>query len=256
MISSYLDWWADAGLTDGVSDSPTDWLQAPAAPPPPSTARTQTPLNDAGVPGPMGKTAAASPTPAPAPVARNPLPDDLAGFDAWLQSGPALPGSHWSPSAVLPQGPVGAPLMILADTPDPEDFAAGNLFAGAAGRLLDAMLAAIGLSRDALRVASIAFTRPPGGRIEGPESAELLAIARHHLDIARPKQILLMGQQTCSLLTGDVVPPDGQGQRHVNQLGGMRAVTAIHHPRLLLRQPLLKRPTWTALKRLKEQTLT
>lgn len=260
MISSYLDWWADAGLTDSVGDEPTDWLAAPARPVSDAPQPAAAIINDAGLAVSKPSQAAQRPAAAvSAPAGTAPLlqlPDDLAAFDAWLAGGSALPGRHWSATAVLPQGPVDAPLMLLADVPDPDDFAAGFLFAGAAGRLLDAMLAAIGMQRDQLRIASIAMTRPPAGRIEGPEAEHLLAMAHHHIAIARPRHVILLGQQSCSLLTGDVVPPDGQGQRQINRFGVNRAVTAIHHPRLLLKQPLLKRPTWTALKRLKELKLT
>jgi DNA polymerase len=199
------------------------------------------------------------PTPSVTPAASivpTPLPGDLESFDAWLASRPLLPGALWSGPAVLPRGPVAAPLMILSDAPDIDDLREGALFAGAPGRLLDAMLSAIGLSREQVRIGSIAFTRPPAGRIEGADSDQLLAIARHHIGLAKPRHLLLLGQQTCSLLTGAVVPPDGLGQQQINLSGGMRAAIAIHHPRLLLKQPLLKRPAWTALKPLKEPKLT
>jgi DNA polymerase len=145
---------------------------------------------------------------------------------------------------------------VIADVPDADDFAAGHLLAGAAGRLFDAMLAAIGLARRDIRLASIALTRPPAGRIEGADSGYLVDMARHHTAIARPQNILLLGQQSCALLTGEGVSADGVGQRQINHSGANTAASAIHHPRLLLKQPLLKRSAWTALKRLKELKLT
>lgn len=260
IISSYLGWWSAAGLVDSVGDEACDWLSAVppavatasnvAVPAVPATRSTVT-LNDAGrlVAPEIG---AAVPVAMAKAALQGPLPDDLDGFDSWLASRPALPGAMWSGPPVLPYGPVAAPLMIMSDAPDEDDLVQGALFAGAPGRLLDAMLAAIGLTREAVRVASIALTRPPAGRIEGADSDTLLAMARHQISIARPRHLLLLGQQTCSLLTGEVVPPDGLGQRQINLSGGMRAAIAIHHPRLLLKQPLLKRPAWTALKPLKE----
>jgi DNA polymerase len=259
VISSYLDWWAGAGLSDSVSDEVMDWL-APVAPrsaaTTPSVSRETAVINDAG-----SAIREVGPLKSPVGLGSNTatasgLPSDLADFDAWLATRPTQLGAIWSEAPVLPQGPANAPLMILSDTPDVDDSVAGHLFAGAQGRLLDAMLAAIGLSREMVRIGSIAFTRPPAGRIEGADSVLLLTVARHHIALARPRKLLLLGQQTCSLLTGEVVPPDGLGQRQINLLGGMKTVTAIHHPRLLLKQPLLKRPAWTALKPLKEPKLT
>ncbi|QJQ33067.1 uracil-DNA glycosylase [Sphingomonas lacunae] len=259
-ISSYLDWWTKAGVLDAVSDRATDWLSpAPraGADAGPGQQRPAAALNDAG----QRVRANSNAVMADAPTAREAspplaMPGDLEAFDHWLASGSPLPGALWSGPPVLPHGPVDAPLMILSDTPDELDLEQGRLFSGVQGRLVDAMLSAIGLDRNLVRIASIAFTRPPAGRLAGPEADELLSIARHHIAIARPRHLLLFGQQSCSLLTGDVVPPDGLGQRQINLSGGMRAAIAIHHPRLLLKQPLLKRPAWTALKPLKEPTLT
>lgn len=263
IISSYLDWWAQAGLTDSVGDDATNWL-APMAMAAPASVVPSARLGEAG------ETVIERRLSAPVPARRAPpvpsqalgsselsqLPDDLASFDAWLSSDPNSPGGLWTGPRILPQGPIDAPLMVFSDVPDAEDFSAGQLFSGASGRLFDAMMAAIGLSRADIRLASISFTRPPAGRIEGPDSAQLLDLARHHIAIARPRNVLLIGQQSCTLLTGDVVPADGRGQRQINHSGANTAAFAIHHPRLLLKQPLLKRSAWTALKRLKELKLT
>lgn len=263
IISSYLDWWAQAGVIDAVGDESTNWL-APVTKAAPAALGPTVQLNEVGVPvaerhlpaDVPARPATTAPRQSPAPVAIGALPDDLASFDAWLADHPALPGGQWNGPRILPQGPCDAPLMVLADAPDADDLSAGHLLCGAAGRLFDAMMAAIGHSRADIRLASIAFTRPPAGRIEGPDSDQLLAIARHHIMLARPRHVLLMGQQSCTLLTGDVVPADGRGQRQINHSGANTAVSAIHHPRLLLKQPLLKRSAWTALKRLKELKLT
>lgn len=260
IISSYLDWWANAGLLDAVRDEPMDWLApvAKAAPvvAPSRPAAAPATLNDAGQAVRPAAPAPAAQASAPAEIALPPMPGDLAAFDAWLAAHPALPGAIWSPATVLPQGPAEPRLMIIADVPDQEDISAGHLFSGVPGRMLDAMLVAIGLDRAAVRLASIGYTRPPAGRLDGPDVAPLLAMTLHHIGLARPKALLLIGQQTCSLLTGEVVPPDGQGQRQINHSGANTAAFAIHHPRLLLKQPLLKRSAWTALKRLKELELT
>ena len=61
-------------------------------------------------------------------------------------------------------GEAGAPLMLLTAWPEIDDQRDGVLFSGPAGALLDAMLRAIGLTRDQCYVASLAVTRPPGGR--------------------------------------------------------------------------------------------
>ncbi len=142
--------------------------------------------------------------------------------------------------------------MIVSDLPDAEDLASGQLFAGPIGALFDAMLAAIGHQRDGLRIASIAATRPPGGQWDADAGQRLRALALHNIAISNPRAVLLLGQSTCQLLTGDDVPADGDGLRNINHYGVTTAAVAIHHPRLLLNRAALKRGAWTALKCLRE----
>ncbi len=176
------------------------------------------------------------------------MPDSVVAFDQWLGIATNIPGVDWS-ARCLPYGPADASLMILADGPDAEDVTAGALFSGAAGRLLDAMLSAIGRSRSDVRIASIALTRPVAGRIDGPEAAALTAIARHHVTLVQPRHLLLLGQQASQLFAAENQTPN---QPNINQDGTTMVTLAIHHPRLLLERPLLKRQAWDVLKTLKE----
>ncbi len=153
---------------------------------------------------------------------------------------------------VLPTGPAAAPLMLIADVPDSADIEAGRLLSGAQGRLIDAMLAAIGLTRDTCRIASIGLTRPVGGRLDGADAERLVAIARHHVALVQPKAVLLLGQQSAQLIAGEAISPTPR-QHSLNHDGVKTASFAIHHPRLMLERPLLKRPAWEILKRVREQ---
>ena len=244
-VKSYLGWWADAGLLDTVSDAPRPWLTtAPLPAPAPHTAQAQPAVTSS------------APTPDPAAVAAPPparaaLPDTLPAFDAWLATSSDLPGARWSPRRILPTGPQAAPIMLLADCPSESDIGAGRLFSGAVGDLLDAMLTAIGQSRDTLRVASVALTRPIAGRMDDRDREALTRIARHHIALVQPRALLLLGDRTARLLTGNGVGIDAQ-QRIFNHAGVTVPVHAIHHPRLLLEQPALKRPTWEVLKCLRD----
>ncbi len=235
VIDSYLGWWRDAGFADGVGDTPHDWFAKPVAPLPTEPARMER-----SAPFPI----AALTSPAAAAPKSLAIPDSSAAFDQWLATAANIPGADWS-ARCLPSGPADASLMILADVPDAEDVAAGALFSGAVGRLLDAMLGAIGRSRNDVRIASIALTRPVAGRIEGMEAAALTAIARHHVALVQPRHLLLLGQQTSQLFAA-------KNQPDVNQDGTTMVTLALHHPRLLLERPMLKRQAWDVLKTLKE----
>lgn len=239
-IDSLLGWWADAGLIDAVSDQPCNWLA---------------PVERAM---PLSAVAIERPTPAPtaayaAPAALDDgLPDDLAAFDQWLADSEALPGAAWSMRRVLPTGPANPPLMLLADVPESADIEAGTLFSGKQGQLINAMLSAIGLRREQCRIGSIALTRPLGGRIDGADAARLTAIARQHLALVQPRITLLLGQQSAQLIASEMVGAAPR-QLDLNHNGVTVAAFAMHHPRLLLERPLLKRPAWEVLKRAREQ---
>jgi uracil-DNA glycosylase len=235
VIDSYLGWWRDAGFVDAVGDAPHDWFAKPVA---------QRPAEPAKMERSVTPPSAAPKAPAAAAPKSLTLPDSVVAFDQWLATAADVPGADWS-ARCLPTGPADAPLMILADVPDAEDVTAGTLFSGAAGRLLDAMLRAIGRSRGDVRIASIALTRPVAGRIDGAEAAALTAIARHHIALVRPRHLLLLGQQTSQLFTVE-------NQPDVNQDGTTMVTLALHHPRLLLERPMLKRQAWDVLKTLKE----
>ena len=240
-IKSYVGWWAEAGLIDAVSDDPFDWLAPVAQPAQRDVAAMQRATLAQVAPAAAALTAETATA----------LPGDLAAFDAWLAQSADLPGLEWSMQRVLPSGPADAPMMLLADAPDPADIEAGRLFSGAQGRLIDAMLAAIGLSRDACRIGSIALTRPIGGRLDGGDADRLTAIARRHVALAKPRALLLVGQQSAQLVAGEGISPQLR-QLEFNHDGVTVAAFAIHHPRLLLERPLLKRPAWEVLKRVRE----
>lgn len=240
VIKSMLGWWADAGLIDAVSDEPFNWLA---------------PVERAM---PLSAVAIERPTPAP-PVAKagskateEKLPDNLAAFDQWLAESSQLPGAVWSMRRVLPTGPAYPPLMLLADVPETADIETGSLFSGKQGQLVNAMLAAIGLDITQCRIGSIAVTRPVGGRIDGEDGHRLTAIARHHIALVRPKVALLLGQQSAQLIASEMVGATPR-QLDLNHNGVTVAALAMHHPRLLLERPLLKRPAWEVLKRAREQ---
>ena len=251
ILKNYLGWWADAGLIDAVADAPQPWLDAPAAPAraaPAGEAVASTAPAPQPAPPPPAAAAPAEPQTLP-----DTLPDTLDALDDWLATSPDLPGARWSLRRIAPTGPQAAPIMLLTDCPAESDIAAGRLFADAPGALLDAMLAAIGQTREALRIGSIALTRPLAGRMDPRDGEALVHIARHHIALARPRALLLIGERAARLISGEGVGIDGGDSQRIFNHGGVTVPAyAIHHPRLLLDQPALKKPTWEVLKKLKE----
>jgi uracil-DNA glycosylase family 4 len=234
VAASAIEWWIDAGVDASVDETPRDWLAAVVAPARPSVARA------------TGSIVAEAPA-VPA------LPDSLDAFLAWRASD-AAPEAAWPGAMIAAQGPVDAPLLVLVDVPEREDSEVGSLLSGAAGRLFDRMLTAIGHSRASIHLVAVCAKRPMTGRI-APEIEERLGeIARHHIALIAPKRVLLLGNAPSRALLGADVAPARESLRVVNLGGGNKAVTvdavASFHPRFLLERPAQKADAWRDLQML------
>ncbi|MBR0551243.1 uracil-DNA glycosylase [Stakelama marina] len=214
--ASALEWWRDAGVDVLVEDEPRDWL-----------ARRPTPD-------------AVAATPVAEPAA---LPDTLDAFVAW-RTGEDAPEAAWNASILSPQGNPQADLMVIVDMPETGDADAGTLVSGPAGRLLDRMLAAIGLDRDHIYLSSLALARPLTGTLPPGAEDPLAELTRHHIGLAAPKRVLLLGQTVNRAVLG----PDGARQRGrlhaINHLGREFPTVASLHPRFLLERPAAKAESW------------
>jgi DNA polymerase len=154
--------------------------------------------------------------------------------------------------AVFGAGDRDADWMIVGDAPDEAGDRQGLPFAGPAGQLLDAMLGAIGLSRDAVFIAGALRCRPPGDRVV---HAEEIAACRAHLlqqvAMVRPRIILAFGPVAAEGLLGPQVALDGSldGLRGaVHRCGVDTPVVVTYHPAALLHSPGDKRKAWEDLK--------
>lgn len=248
LAESITNWWSLAGVDALVGEAPAGWLVLP-------------PANDAAAARPK-PAVAAEPEQAPLPAvlqrrdapqtveAKGPaiFPDSWDDFQSWLATGPDVPGSQWDARRVLPVGQVGAPLMLLTAWPEIDDQRDATLFAGAAGSLLDAMLQAIGATRGDCYVASLAVTRPAGGRCDGEEAAELDRLLWHHLRLANPGRLLLIGGDIVRMAAGTALS-DARGKLlDINQDGGKVEAVAVAHPAMLLARPAQKAAAWDSLK--------
>jgi len=142
--------------------------------------------------------------------------------------------------------------MLLTDMPDTEDCEADMLVAGTAGRLLDAMLGAIGRDRASVYLASLAPGRPASGRLAAPLEAELARLARHHIALARPRLVLLLGDATIRAMIGTSLAEARNSIHGINLDGGTVPAIATFHPRFLLQQPARKAEAWADLRKVME----
>jgi uracil-DNA glycosylase len=196
---------------------------------------------------------AAPPALAPAPTASR-EPDTaalaagagtLAELRAVVEGYRGLAIARTATRPVFADGAAGAALMVVGEAPGAEEDRAGVPFVGPAGRLLDAILRAIGRdrARDAY-ITNVVHWRPPGNRDPtGDEVAACAPILRRHVELAGPRVILAAGRVAARALTGADGPISRlRGAWHAGP-GGV-PVRVTYAPAYLLRTPTQKAAAW------------
>ena len=141
-------------------------------------------------------------------------------------------------------GDINAEWLFVGEAPGSEEDAKGEPFVGQAGRLLDNMLAALGLARGAnVYIANVQKCRPPGNRT--PALAEIEA-CRPYLDrqiaLIRPKLIVALGKSAATTLLGaaaTIASLRGRVHRYRDV-----PLVVTYHPAYLLRTLLDKPKAW------------
>jgi DNA polymerase len=138
-------------------------------------------------------------------------------------------------------------VMFVGEAPGRDEDLAGLPFVGRSGKLLDRMMAAIGLDRSAVYIANIVPWRPPGNRTPTPqESAICLPFTLRQIELANPDILVCLGgpaAQTLLNVKGGITSIRGRWFRYQTGSREIRAL-ATWHPAYLLRQPLQKRLVW------------
>ena len=147
--------------------------------------------------------------------------------------------------------------MVIGEAPGAEDENAGAPFAGAAGRLLDRMLAAAGLADRALITRTL-FWRPPGDRQPTPEEHALCApFLERAIALAQPRALLLAGAGVARVMLGRSEPILTLHGRWLEwrSADGALELPALPtlSPAFLLRQPIAKAKSWSDLLTLSER---
>jgi uracil-DNA glycosylase len=138
-------------------------------------------------------------------------------------------------------------VMFVGEAPGYDEDIVGRPFVGRSGKLLDRMMAAIGLDRTSSYIANVVPWRPPGNRTPTPqETAICLPFIRRQIELADPDILVCLGGPAMQTLLGikDGITrsrgrwfPYDTGRREIRAL-------ATFHPAFLLRSPLQKRFAW------------
>ena len=223
-IAAALDWWRDAGVDGDLRDKPQGWM-APEKPP------EAAPSNEAPAPR------VAEPPAPPASVDRTSWPQHLDAFADWWLTDPRLDEGRTA-GRVPPRGSKSAELMILVAEPEAED--GETLLSGPQGRLLGAMLAAMGFAEDSAYIASVLPRRMPHADWQAIAARGLGDLACHHIALASPQRLLVLGSHVLPLIGHD--PANLSGNAGEFQLEGRTVPLLAARDLALLRE----KPRWKA----------
>jgi DNA polymerase len=142
-------------------------------------------------------------------------------------------------------GARGADLMVVGEAPGADEDRQGEPFVGRAGRLLNLMLAAIGLRREQVYIANVLKCRPPGNRVPLPEEAQHCEpFLLRQIVLVEPRVLLAVGWVAArNLLKTDAAMGDLRG-RWFELSPGRIPVMVTYHPSYLLRTPEQKGKAW------------
>ena len=265
-----LRWQIEVGADEAIGEDPVDRTTAPRAepesrtrpkaPPPPPSPPPQTsppPSRPAAgasdrqapvwrpEPGPLESAEAALHSARELAVAAN----SLAELKAALKTFEGCPLKATAMNLVFADGNPEARVMMIGEAPGAEEDRQGLPFVGVSGRLLDRMLACVGLDRSSVYITNMLFWRPPGNRTPtAAEIASCLPFTERHIELAVPDYLVLVGGMSAKNL---LARSEGilrlRGQWRPYQHSGLpRPIPALPtlHPAYLLRQPQQKRLAW------------
>lgn len=143
-----------------------------------------------------------------------------------------------------------ARLMFVGEAPGEQEDKEGIPFVGAAGKLLDKYLDAVGILRDEVYIANILKCRPPHNRDPLPEEGDAcIGFLREQVKLIRPEIIVCLGRISAMRL----IKPDFKITREHGVIikKGAFAMTAVYHPAALLRDPSKKEDMYRDMKKIK-----
>ncbi|MEW5913730.1 MAG: uracil-DNA glycosylase [Thermodesulfobacteriota bacterium] len=171
----------------------------------------------------------------------------LAQIRAWMGECTRCPLHQGRSKIVFGVGPEDARLMFIGEGPGAQEDQQGLPFVGPAGKLLDRMLAAVGLSRAEVYITNIVKCRPPHNR---DPRAEEVAACRPFLEAqvqaVSPRAICTLGRPAAHALLASEAPMGRLRGRWSEVLGV--PVLPTYHPAYLLRTPQAKAQAYADLK--------
>jgi uracil-DNA glycosylase family 4 len=245
-----LDFYRDAGVDAFISETPVDRFadaNAPRAAAPARAPQQASLLPDIES---KGRAAPAPPAPDQAALSARETAKSAKTLDelrAILEKFDGCALKATATQLVFADGNPNARIMFVGEAPGRDEDIEGLPFVGRSGKLLDRMLAAIGLDRSQVYIANIVPWRPPGNREPSPhETSVCLPFIQRQIELCDPDFLICLGRPSMQTLLGIKEPISKARGRWFSFDTGTREIRAMptFHPAFLLRSPLQKRFAW------------
>jgi len=152
---------------------------------------------------------------------------------------------------VFADGNPKARIMFVGEAPGRDEDIEGLPFVGRSGKLLDRMIASIGLDRTKVYIANVIPWRPPGNRTPTPQETQIcLPFIQRQIELVDPDILVTLGNPSTQTLLSTREGIMKTRGRWFNYDTGTRVIRAIatFHPAYLLRSPSYKRLSWQDLR--------
>ncbi len=152
---------------------------------------------------------------------------------------------------VFADGNPQARIMFVGEAPGREEDLEGLPFVGRSGKLLDRMMAAIGLDRTSVYIANVIPWRPPGNRTPTPQETQTcLPFIQRQIELVAPDLLVTLGNPATQTLLSTREGIMKTRGRWFDYDTGTRVIPAMatFHPAYLLRSPSYKRLAWQDLR--------
>src|SRR5665213_3181533 len=252
-VSQLLAFYLEAGVDCALTDEPVNRLSDPDA-----VAVTSEPAPSRPVVRPAAPIAAARPELALPPEAAIVSAREAARTAPTLEALRALlenfDGCALKSTAtrlVFADGNPQARIMFVGEAPGRDEDIEGLPFVGRSGKLLDRMIAAIGLDRTKAYIANVIPWRPPGNRTPTPQETQIcLPFIQRQIELVNPDVLVTLGNPSTQTLLGTRDGIMKTRGRWVDYDTGTRTIRALatFHPAYLLRSPSYKRLSWQDLR--------
>jgi len=288
--AALLAWYRAMGIDQAVSDNATDWLEkadtapglavkrhlkeqmagapAPTTQPRQQAASAQPSMRPTTQPGPAGSKPPPTATPTPRAFPARPPHQSVAAARETARSLESLSAlatalasfegcglKATAKNTCVYRGAEKSRLLVIGEAPGRDEDIAGKPFVGRAGRLLDKMLAAIGIDETSAHITNVVYWRPPGNRTPTPLETQICRpFLERQVELVEPEIAILLGGSAAKSMLDT---KDGimrlRGRWHELVIGDrtIRAMATLH-PAYLLRTPAAKRQAWRDLLAVRE----